>query len=308
MVVLVCAVSLLNLQSTSPGLNGEFWRLTARPAAPTPPATPPDDTFVHTTVDFADQAAFPAPYNSDTAPGEGDTFIARWSGFVFAPVTGAVTFQTITDDGTHLNVNGTVVINQWIDQAPAPHQGTINLVQNVWYPITFHMYENGGGAAARLLWSYPGQTTFVVIPSTHLNTVAPPPPAAPVITASSAGDLQSTFTNFQWTHPGAAEFRIFRNGSAAPFATVPGTQFSYTDNTTQYNTQYCYVVRAFNGSESANSNQVCLTPTPPPPRTAGDNSEGFIDENCACGAGIPSTSAGLASLLALALWGRRRRR
>lgn len=308
MAAFVWASLLACAQSTSPGLQADFWATATSPGpgGPVVPATPPSNQYVHATVDFANQAAFPAPYNVD--PTEGDTFIARWSGFVYSPVSGVVTFRANTDDGSHLTVNGQVVINSWVDQGPTDRDGTITLTQNVWYPIQLLMYENGGGVAARLFWSYPGQTAFVIVPSTHLNTVAPPPPAAPMITASNAGDLQSTFTNFQWTHAGAAEFRIFRNGTGAVFATVPGTQFSYTDNTTQYNVQYCYVVRAFNGSESPNSNQVCLTPTPPPPRTAGDNSEGFLDDNCACGAGVPSTSAGLASLLALALWGRRRKR
>ena len=44
-------------------------------------------------------------------------FSVRWTGFVTAPCSDTYTFQTTTDDGTRLWVNGVEVINQWVDQA-----------------------------------------------------------------------------------------------------------------------------------------------------------------------------------------------
>ncbi|HEX7898177.1 MAG TPA: PA14 domain-containing protein [Planctomycetota bacterium] len=259
------------------------------------------------TVDFANQASFPAPYNVD--PTEGDTFIARWTGYVRAPVTGSITFQTITDDGTHLNVNGTVVINQWILQGPTPHQGSINLLQDGWYAITFHMYENGGGVAARLLWSYPGQATFVVIPSTHLSSTPPPPPATPTISAAqSAGFTNSA--DVSWTNSGAGvTYDLQRSENGGAFATVQTgvAGLTYTDSPLNYNSNYCYQVRAVQGNlMSPYSTPACVTINQPPPRTDG-HSEGLFDENCSCGSTIQTPWASGVALLALALAALRRR-
>ena len=44
-----------------------------------------------------------------------DTFSARWTGQVEAPVTGAYTFYTVSDDGVRLWVNGQQVVNNWTD-------------------------------------------------------------------------------------------------------------------------------------------------------------------------------------------------
>ena len=299
---LVCAAQV------TPGLQGDFWALAAdpTPAGPNPPATAPTNTYQHLTVDFPDQASFPAPYNVD--PTEGDTFIARWSGYVRSPVTGTVTFQTITDDGSHLNVNGTVLVNQWILQGSTAHQGTINLVQDGWYQITFHMYENGGGVAARLLWSYPGQTGFVVIPSTHLSSTQPPPPPTPNITAAQAAGFANA-ADVSWTNSGAGvtyELQSSVNGGA--FATIvpTTTALTYQHTGLVYGSTYCYQVRAVTGNlMSGFSGSACVTLASPPPRTNG-HTEGFIDDNCACGSTIvaPWTSLAALAFVALALLSR----
>ncbi|HYO30848.1 MAG TPA: PA14 domain-containing protein, partial [Thermomicrobiales bacterium] len=96
-------------------------------------------------------------------PGIGpDTFSARWTGQVEAPVSGDYTFTTTGDDGVRLFVDGKTVVENWSDRAPTDDSGTITLEAGKRYDIQFDYYENGGGAMARLAWEYPGQTRQVV--------------------------------------------------------------------------------------------------------------------------------------------------
>jgi glucose/arabinose dehydrogenase len=104
---------------------------------------------------------------SGTALTSPDTFSVRWSGRVLAPVTGAYTFTTTSDDGVRLYVNGQLVVNNFTDHAATDNSGTINLTAGTLYDIKLEYYENGGQAVARLAWSYPGQARQI-IPASRL--------------------------------------------------------------------------------------------------------------------------------------------
>lgn len=45
-----------------------------------------------------------------------DGFTVYATGRILAPITGIVTFCAFADDGFYLDINGTAVINNWIDQ------------------------------------------------------------------------------------------------------------------------------------------------------------------------------------------------
>jgi hypothetical protein len=101
------------------------------------------------------------------SPGSGigsDNFSVRWDGRIEAPVTGAYTFSTETDDGVRLWINGVLVLNQWVNQAPTVVTGstTLNLTAGTLYRVVLEYYEAGGGAVARLRWAYPGQATQII--------------------------------------------------------------------------------------------------------------------------------------------------
>ena len=101
-------------------------------------------------------------------PGIGpDTFSARWTGQVEAPVDGDYTFTTTSDDGIRLFVDGKLVVDDWTDHAPANNSVTVTLKAGKRYDLQLDYYENGGGAVAKLLWSYPSQPQQVV-PSNRL--------------------------------------------------------------------------------------------------------------------------------------------
>jgi glucose/arabinose dehydrogenase len=99
-----------------------------------------------------------------------DTFSVRWLGKVQAPVTGAYTFSTFSDDGVRLFVNDQLVIDHFTDHAIAQDTGGVNLIAGASYDIRMEYYEKTGEAVAKLYWSYPGQA-LAVIPKGNLFPV-----------------------------------------------------------------------------------------------------------------------------------------
>ncbi|MFD2452594.1 DUF6701 domain-containing protein [Ideonella paludis] len=102
------------------------------------------------------------------SPGTGvnaDYFSVRWTGNVLVPYTGWYTFQTQSDDGVRLWVNGQQLINNWTLHGPTDDTSTtIYLKAGTRYPIEMNMYEWGGGAVARLRWKRPLDSAFAAIP------------------------------------------------------------------------------------------------------------------------------------------------
>ena len=108
-------------------------------------------------------------YGAPASGVTGDNFSVRWTGTVQAPLDGAFRFQTVSDDGVRLWVNGVQLINRWNDHGPTTDSSTpINLVAGQKYTITMEYYERGGGAVARLRWLVPGSGSYVAIPSNSL--------------------------------------------------------------------------------------------------------------------------------------------
>jgi len=110
-----------------------------------------------------------------SSPGAGvgiDNFSVRWLGQVEAPVTGAYQFQTVSDDGVRLWVNGVQMINNWTDHgATTDTSAVINLTAGVKYNMILEFYEKGGSATAKLLWKTPDGATFVTVPANRLYAV-----------------------------------------------------------------------------------------------------------------------------------------
>jgi hypothetical protein len=73
----------------------------------------------------------------------------------------------VADDGVRLWVNNQLLVDRWIDQSPTEYAGFLPLQAGYLYDIKMEMYENGGGAVARLLWSSPS-VPKEIIPSTQL--------------------------------------------------------------------------------------------------------------------------------------------
>lgn len=91
-----------------------------------------------------------------------DTFSVRWTGQVQPRYSEIYTFYTVSDDGVRLWVNNQLIINNWTDHPPTENRGEISLVAGQKYDMKMEFYENGGGAAAKLLWSSPTQSKEVI--------------------------------------------------------------------------------------------------------------------------------------------------
>src|SRR5207249_475636 len=97
-----------------------------------------------------------------------NTFSVRWLGQILTPnSSGSYTFTTTCDDGSRLWVNGTLVVDSWIDQGATARSGTITLSANTLYDIMMEFYQNGVAASAILSWTPPGGISDV-IPSSNL--------------------------------------------------------------------------------------------------------------------------------------------
>lgn len=111
-------------------------------------------------IDFAWGGGAPGPVGINA-----DSFSTRWTGYVRATQTGNYRFQTVSDDGVRLYVNGNLVIDRWNDHsATTDTTADIPLVAGQAYTIVLHYYEAGGDATIRLQWRLPGTTTYVAIP------------------------------------------------------------------------------------------------------------------------------------------------
>ena len=84
-----------------------------------------------------------------------DRFSIRFGRKIRLAEGGDYTFTTTTDDGVQLWVDGQLVIDRWIDQAPTVHSGRITLTPGA-HELTMNYYENGGGAVAAIRWEKTG--------------------------------------------------------------------------------------------------------------------------------------------------------
>jgi glucose/arabinose dehydrogenase len=178
---------------------------------------------VDPTVDFSWGSGAPAP-------GIGaDTFSVRWTGQVQPQFTGTYTFYTVSDDGVRLWVNGQQIVNNWTNHAPTENSGTIALTAGQRYDIRMEMFENTGGATARLLWSSASVAKQVIPGARLFTTSAPSPspiainfqPAASPVPAGYLADAGLVFADrgngrsYGWTADNTAQTRD-RNAANSP--------------------------------------------------------------------------------------------
>jgi PKD repeat protein len=81
-------------------------------------------------------------------------FSVRWSG-TRSFAGGEWTFTTHSDDGVRLEVDGTLVIDNWTDHGPTTDTATRSLTAGD-HEVVVEYYEKGGGAVARASWAPTG--------------------------------------------------------------------------------------------------------------------------------------------------------
>ncbi len=157
-----------------------------------------------------------------------DTFSVRWSGQIEPLYSETYTFQTTTDDGVRLWVNGELIVDQFVNQPPTAHTGTITLVAGERYDIRMDYYENRGGALAQLSWSSPSQT-LEVVPQSQLYSDPVQNPAPELVRETVISDLFLP-TAMEWTPDASKIFvaeksgvvKVFENGAlnSTPFIDI----------------------------------------------------------------------------------------
>jgi PA14 domain-containing protein len=239
-----------------------------------------------------------------------DDFFVVWRGDIRATASGAWTFGTRADDGTRVWVNGTLVLDNWVDQAPpvAPNMGatTVTLTAGKAVAIRVEYYERGGGAVFELWWQAPGGAP-VAVPTSALSLPASAPAAAALTASAGYTGTGSPQVSLNWSAPaGATDYDVSRSTTmGGPYGFVASTTAtSYNDTAVSFGTTYYYVVRAFAGSTGGpNSNEASATPMPPPPKSSSSGGSDNLGHRCGCSTvGGPSALlTGIAALLALSI-------
>lgn len=114
-------------------------------------------------VDFDWEWAAPAPEVGD------ENYSVRWTGQLAAPASGSYTFQTVSDDGVRLWVNGALLVDLWTDHAPTTSTAApMVLGAGQRYDIKVEYYEKSGRAVMQLGWLTPGAAGVTPIPRGQL--------------------------------------------------------------------------------------------------------------------------------------------
>ncbi|MFP6872347.1 MAG: PA14 domain-containing protein [Verrucomicrobiales bacterium] len=89
-------------------------------------------------------------------------YSVRWEGELEAPISGKVTFHTVTNDGVRLWVGGQKRIDVWKGRNATEHRAELQMVAGRRYPLKMEYFQAEGTAEARLFWSGPGLPRQVV--------------------------------------------------------------------------------------------------------------------------------------------------
>ncbi len=166
------------------------------------------------TVDFNFSTAGVLPTGVNTT-----YFTVRWLGQVQPQYTETYYFDTRTDDGVKLWINGQLIIDKWINQGATDWVGAIDLRAGVAYDIKMEYYQSTGSREAHLYW-YSENQVRQIIPTARLypdTTTAAPPSITSAL--SAVGFLGQPF-NFAVTASNSANiattYALGANGGALP--------------------------------------------------------------------------------------------
>ncbi len=129
--------------STDAGFKGEYFGNTKLEG--TPAVTRTDAQI--------DSSRPPAPLGNTN-------WSARWTATLTPSKSGATTFLFRADDGCRLFLDGKVIIDHWLDSAPATQSATVDLKAGQKYELRAEYYQGTGGAVAQLTWLEPGATAY----------------------------------------------------------------------------------------------------------------------------------------------------
>lgn len=217
------------------------------------------------------------------SPGAGinaDNFSVRWTR-TSTYSAGTYTFNTVTDDGVRLYVDGNLVFNDWANHPPTSNYTNVNLTAGT-HTIVMEYFEGVGGATA-ILSMYnvvqggqnggsfsPGQTK-------DFYRSVPVPPNAP------SGSRICTRVLWDWKNSSASgDYPYGSAGMSAPacaivsanYTLVPTVTSSSLDGTVEEGESVTFTYYVRNTGSDNSPSVACNTggsgpaPTPAPPATS----------------------------------------
>ena len=170
--------------AVTPGLKGDFYNNKTLTA-------PIVGTRIDATVNFSTATStWPTSYGFPSLTNT--NFSVRWSGQIRAPKNGPVKFTTVANDGTRLYVNGSLVINNWIDVADnataTTNSADITFTLGQLYDIVLEYYQSTGPGSIILRWAGNG-TPGVFIADVPQSVLYPD--SVPIIITHPAGVAQT---------------------------------------------------------------------------------------------------------------------
>jgi len=121
-----------------------------------------------------------APFNGgDSSRGDygfanTDNMEVRWTGYINITQTGVAHFETTSDDGTVVFIDGNdtpVVNNNFFQGFGTTRSGDYNFTTTGYHKITLGFYEGGGGAGALFRWNQAGGTLHTLL-NTEVTTLS----------------------------------------------------------------------------------------------------------------------------------------
>lgn len=114
-------------------------------------------------VDFPDDGSFGLPF-------EPDTFAIVWTGYLRCERRGIHAFRVGSDDGSRLEVDNTIVLDNDGLHGHEAVEGALELEAGL-HLVRLVYFENHGVASARFEWQPPGTNGFAVVPRGQLYPV-----------------------------------------------------------------------------------------------------------------------------------------
>lgn len=198
----------------------------------------------------------------------GVDWTATYTGYIVIPTTGLYTFNTNSDDGSALYIDGNEVVNNNGAHAPQTVTGTVTLPAGV-HTIQVQYFQAGGGQQLSAQISGPGialqniPASMLGQPPVSVTTLAAPAiPAAPSgLTGTVMGPNKVALA---WTDndTNAIRYQVWRSpvtdAAYALLTTLTGQGTNaYTDSSLTQSSVYYYKVLALNeGGSSPYSNEV----------------------------------------------------
>lgn len=88
-----------------------------------------------------------------------ENYSIRWTGSLFAPVTGTYKVAVRVDDGVRLWVNDVKVLDAWVLQRASTHSGYVELIGGEFYSLKIEYFNGPTFGIIQLMWETPEDKT-----------------------------------------------------------------------------------------------------------------------------------------------------